>query len=125
MIMRSITVAGMAAVLSVLCFSPFKAMAVQYVQITEPFVNVYERLDPKSNVLETASKGKRFDLIYAGPLWYQVKVRDQIGWVERSAGRVIEGTDVFSTVLSIVLICAVLVGTIYTVALYIKKQKTA
>ena len=123
--MRSITVAGIVAILSMLCFSPFKVAAAQYVQITEPFVNVYERLDPKSNVLETAAKGKRFDLIYAGPLWYQVKVHDQIGWVERKAGRVVEGTDVFSMVLSIVLICAVLAGTIYTVSLYIKKQKTA
>ena len=123
--MRPITGAGMVAILSMLFFSPCKAAAVQSVQITEPFVNVYERLDPKSNVLETAAKGKRFDLLYAGPLWYQVKVRDQIGWVERKAGRVVEGTDVFSIVLSIVVICAVLAGTIYTVSLYIKKQKTA
>jgi hypothetical protein len=52
-------------------------------------------------------------------------VHDQIGWVERKAGRVVEGTDVFSIVLSIVVICAVLAGTIYTVSRYIKKQKTA
>jgi hypothetical protein len=123
--MRSVTVAAGAAVLAMLLLSPFSAEAAarQYVQITEPFVNVYERLDPKSSVILTAPKGKRFDLIYAGPLWYQVKVQDQIGWIERKAGRVVEGRNILSTVLSITLLIALLAGTLYFVFSYIKKQK--
>jgi hypothetical protein len=123
--MRSLTAAGIIAAVLLACFLPVKATAAQYVQITEPFINVYERLDPKSNVLTMAKKGDRLDLIYAGPLWYQVRVQDQIGWVERSAGRVTEGTNVVSILVSIALILAIVGGTLYVVITYINKQKTA
>jgi SH3-like domain-containing protein len=123
--MRSITIAALGAVFfSLLCFSPAIAAA-QYVQISDPFVNVYEQLNPKSNVLKMVKKGDRLELDFAGDKWYKVKIGDQIGWVERTAGHVVEGTNVFSTVLSIVLIVALLAGTIYVVARYINKQKTA
>jgi agmatine/peptidylarginine deiminase len=116
-----------AAVLAMMLIFPVTSNAAsqQYVQITESFINVYERLDPKSPVIVMAKKGDRFDLIYAGPIWYQVKVKDQIGWIERKAGRVIEGNNVFSTILSIVVVCALLAGTLYFVLRVIKKQKTA
>jgi len=125
--MRSVSVTGFAAVLALLLLSPFSIAAAtpQYVQITESFTNVYERLDPKSPVIIMAKRGDRFDLIYAGPLWYQVKVKDQIGWIERKAGRVIEGKNVFSTILSIVLVCALLAGTFIIVSRVINKQQTA
>jgi hypothetical protein len=71
-------------------------------------------------------KGDRLELIYAGTSWYQVKVRDKIGWVERKAGFVIEGANIFSPIMSIVLIVLVLTGTIYGVSYYIRKnQRTA
>ena len=124
--MRSVITAVSAAVLAMILFSPSAASAAsQFVKITEPFTNVYERLDPKSTVIKLAKKGDRFDLIYAGPLWYQIKVQDQIGWVERKAGRVVEGTGLFSMVISIVLIVVLVAGTFYAVSSYIKKQKTA
>ncbi|MGA2506708.1 MAG: SH3 domain-containing protein [Chitinispirillaceae bacterium] len=123
--MRFITATGIVAALSVLFFSPAKAAATQYVQISEPFVNVYEQLDPKSNVLKMVKKGDRLELDFAGDKWYKVKVGDQIGWVERTAGDVVEGSNSFSTVLSIVLIGILLAATIYVVTLYIKKQKMA
>jgi hypothetical protein len=125
MVMRFITLAGIAVIFSVVLLSPFKAAATQYVKITDPFVNVYEKLDPKSNVLKMVKKGDRLDLLYPGPIWYQVKVGDNIGWVERKAGTVVEGTSVLSTVLPIALIIVLLSGTIFGVSAYIKKQKTA
>jgi hypothetical protein len=123
--MRFITLAGIAVIFSVVLLSPFKAAATQYVKISDPFVNVYEKLDPKSNVLKMVKRGDRLELIYPGPIWYQVKVGDNIGWVERKAGSVVEGTSVLSTVLPIALIIIMLSGSIYGVAAYIKKQKTA
>jgi len=123
--MRLITLAGIAVIFSVVFLSPFKAAATQYVKISDPFVNVYEKLDPKSNVLKMVKKGDRLELIYPGPIWYQVKVEDNIGWVERKAGSVVEGTNILSTVFPIALIFVLLSGTIYGVAAYIKKQKTA
>jgi hypothetical protein len=124
--MRSVIAAVSAAVLAMILFSPSAASAASpYVRITDPFTNVYERLDPKSTVIKLAKKGDRFDLIYAGPLWYQIKVQDQIGWVERKAGRVVEGTSLFTTIISIMLIFVLIAGTFYAVVSYIKKQKTA
>jgi hypothetical protein len=123
--MRFITASSLAAVVLLVCFSPFKAAATQFVQISEPFVNVYELLDPKSTVVKMVKKGDRLELIFAGTSWYQVKVRDQTGWVERKAGVIVEGADAFSYALSIALILIALIGTIYGVVVYIKKQKTA
>jgi hypothetical protein len=125
MVMRFITVSGIAAVIAIICFSPINASAAQYVQITEPFVNVYERLDPKSNVVKTAAKGERFELIFAGDKWYNVKVKSQMGWVERKAGRIIEGRSVVPMLLTIALIVALVGGTLYVVITYINKQKSA
>jgi hypothetical protein len=124
--MRHVTLTVGTAIFALMLLSPFSVTAAeQSVQITEPFVNVYERLDPKSTVIKLAKRGDRFDLIYAGPLWFQVKVQDQIGWIERKAGRVVEGKGLFSTIIPIVLICVLVAGTFYVVSSYIKKQKTA
>jgi hypothetical protein len=124
--MRRLILSCCAAVFAVLTLVPMNASAAsQQVKITEPFVNVYERLDPKSNVLVMAKKGDRFDLIYEGPLWYQVKVKDQIGWIERKAGQVVEGRNLISLIASILVICGLLAGTIIFVARRINKQKTA
>ncbi|MBN2037336.1 MAG: hypothetical protein JW768_11385 [Chitinispirillaceae bacterium] len=123
--MRVITLSSMMAMVMVLCFSPQNASAAgQYVQITESFVNVYEYLDPKSKVIKMAAKGDRLELIYAGPSWYSVKVGSQNGWVERTAGKVIDRPSIFSPIISIILILIVLAGTIYGVSYYIKKQRT-
>jgi uncharacterized protein YraI len=122
--MRFLTAISLFAVVLVVFFSPCKAAANQYVQISDPFVNVYAELDPKSPVIKMAKKGDRLELNYAGASWYNVKIRDKDGWVERRAGRLVEGTDIFSYALSIVLILIALIGTIYGVSMRIKKQKT-
>jgi hypothetical protein len=123
--MRCITVSSMVAMFLVVCFTPFKAPAAsQYVQISDPFVNVYQYLDPKSTVLKMAKKGDRLELIYPGTSWYNVKVGNESGWVERKAGSIIDQPSILSPILSILLIIVVLAGTIYGVAYSIKKQKT-
>ena len=123
--MRLVTVSGIAMMLMAVCFSPFKATASQYVQISEPFVNVYQFLDPKSTVIKMVKKGDRLELIFAGTSWYNVKVGSESGWVERKAGYVVERADVTTPVVSIILIVLVLAGTIYGASYYIKKNKTA
>jgi hypothetical protein len=123
--MRWITISSVVAMFLVVCFSPFKASAAsQYVQITEPFVNVYEYLDPKSTVLKMVKKGDRLELIYAGTSWFNVKVGAKSGWVERKAGQIMDSPNIFSPIMSIILIVLVLAGAIFGVSLYIKKQKT-
>lgn len=123
--MRLAKVTGVCAAFFIACFSPLPASAAQYVQITEPFVNVYEKLDPKSSVIKTAAKGERFDLVFAGDKWYKVKVKGQEGWVELKAGRVVEGASVVSIIVTVVLLLALVGGTAYVVISYIKKQQTA
>lgn len=123
--MRCITLSGMVAMLLVVCFSPFKAGASQYVQISEPFVNVYEYLDPKSSVVKMVKKGDRLELIYAGTSWYNVKVGSKGGWVERKAGSIIDQPDMVGPIVSIVLIILAVAGVAYGVFYYIQKQKTA
>jgi hypothetical protein len=122
--MRWITLSSMAAMFLAVCFSPFNASAAsEFVQISEPFVNIYEYLDPKSTVIKMAKKGDRLELIYAGPSWYNVKVGNKTGWVERKAGILTNKPSVFMPVLSILLIIAVLGVTIFGIVYYIKNQK--
>jgi hypothetical protein len=123
--MRWITVSSMVAMFLVMCFSPSPSQAAgEYVQITEPFVNIYQFLDPKSKVVKMAKKGDRLELIYAGTSWYNVKIGNETGWVERKAGTLQEKPDIVSPIMSIVLIVIALAGTIYGVTYYVKKQKT-
>ena len=123
--MRGFTVSSVVTVLAIVFFMPINAMASQSVVISEPFVNVYERLDPKSNVLKLVKKGDRLDIIYAGPMWYQVKLGNTEGWVERKAGNVVEGTNILSTVISTLIILVIMGGTLTVVLMRINKQKTA
>lgn len=122
--MRFITASFALAMFLLAGFSPVKTFAAQqYVEISEPFVNVYEFLDPKSSVLSMVKKNDRLELIYAGTTWYQVKVGTKQGWVERKAGHVVDSQTFFSPALSIFLVLIVLAGTMYGVSFYMKKQK--
>jgi hypothetical protein len=123
--MRFITVSFALAMSFLAFFSPTKALgAQQFVEISEPFVNVYEFLDPKSTVLSMVKKNDRLELIYAGTTWYQVKIGAKQGWVERKAGHVVDGPSLLSPIISIIMIVLVLAGTIYGVSYYLKKQKS-
>lgn len=124
--MRFLTVSFAMAMFLLVSFSPVKTMAAQqYVEITEPFVNVYEFLDPKSSVLSMVKKNDRLELIYAGTTWYQVRIGPKQGWVERKAGHVVDGPAFFSPVISIILVILVLSGTMYGITYYLRKQKKA
>jgi hypothetical protein len=124
--MKLLTLPFVMAMFLMACFSPVKAVAAQqFVEISEPFVNVYEFLDPKSTVLSMVKKGDRLELIYAGATWYQVKIGPKQGWVERKAGHVVDGSAFLSPVMVIALVVLVAAGSIYGVSTYLNKQKKA
>ncbi len=60
------------------------------VQIEKQFANIYEYLDPKSTIIKQARKGEAYELVYAGTSWYQVRVRERVGWLERRAGEIVD-----------------------------------
>jgi hypothetical protein len=97
-----------------------------YVQITKPFANIYEYLDPQSTIVKQAHKGEYFELVSSGTSWYQVKVKDKVGWLEMRAGSVVNAPKkLFNTipfgifVLSIV----VLILTLGLVGFFLYRQK--
>ncbi len=100
----------------------------RYVEIKKPFASVYEYLDPKSQILVQATKNDHFELVYEGTSWYQVKVKNKVGWVEKSAGIIVSnpGITVFSIPLGTLLFfLLLLVATITGASFLIYKQKTA
>jgi hypothetical protein len=62
----------------------------KYVEVKKPFANIYEFLDPKSNVLKQVKQGDVLDLVYEGTSWYQVRVKEKVGWLEKRAGIVVD-----------------------------------
>lgn len=117
---------GMAFFILVLTLSSFSET--RYVEIKRPFASVYEYLDPKSQILIQATKKDHFELVYEGTSWYQVKVKNKVGWVEKSAGIVVSnpGITVFSIPLSTLLFfLLLLIATITGASFLIYKQKTA
>ena len=44
-------------------FTLINAKENNYVEIKKPFANIYEYLDPKSNILKQAKKGDFFELV--------------------------------------------------------------
>lgn len=100
----------------------------RFVEIRKPFTSVYEFLDPKSNIIVQATKNDRFELIYEGTSWYQIKVKDKVGWVEKNAGIIVNNPGL--TILSIPLgtllfFLFLLIATISGASFLIYKQKTA
>lgn len=96
----------------------------QFVKISKPFANVYEFLDPKSRILTQAKKGDHFELVYAGTSWYQVKVKEKVGWLERRAGDVV-GSPTAIPVGSVIVFVIVLVGTLAGVFFFVQRQRAA
>jgi hypothetical protein len=114
--------------LSLLCYlflaasSPFAAS--QFVEIKQPLANIYEFLDPKSNIIVQAKKGDHYELVYAGTSWYQVKVQEKVGWLERRAGEVVSSATSVP-IGSLVLLVVILLGTFGIVFVFVQKQRTA
>ncbi len=102
--------------------SPSSENGHKYVRITQPFANIYKELDPKSDVIREAKKGESLPLVQEGNSWFKVRVNENIGWIEKGAGKVIDdpsqGRMVPVTIFILVLLTAVIV-TIF----YIQRQK--
>ena len=120
--MKQFTVSILCFFFLLVSFSSSFAAAAKYVEIKNPFVNVYEFLDPKSNVLTQAKKGDHFELVYEGKAWYQIKIKDKVGWLEKKAGVVVNNPQYLpiGTFFAFVIL---LLGTLVAVSMYIYKQK--
>jgi len=98
-----------------------------YVEIRRPFANVYEYLDPKSTILRQAKKGEVFELIYEGTSWYQIKIKEKVGWLEKRAGDVIDTPRFMFFSMSVgtfLVFLVLLIGTLGSVSYMIYKQKS-
>jgi hypothetical protein len=112
------------SVVCLLVVAVFSARASQYVEIKAPLANIYEYLDPKSNIIIQAKKGEHYELVYPGTSWYQVKVKDKVGWLERKAGETVSSVSTIP-IGSLVLFLVLLIGTFGVVFVFIQKQRTA
>ncbi len=120
----------LSSTLLILCISVIAtyASATKYVKVRIPFANVYEFLDPQSSILQQASQNKYFELVYEGTSWYQIKVGENVGWLEKSAGTIIDnpGITIFSIPLgTLIFFLLLLATTIIGASLLIYKQKSA
>lgn len=82
----------------------------KWVEINAAFVNVYKRLDPKSDVIKQVKKGDRLELVNYGTSWYMIKLGNDSGWVERRYGEIVNSSTQ-SPVAAIVLILLIIGGT--------------
>lgn len=130
--MRFITLSTMIAVLSVFYVGSFAqsdsiagASATEkigYLLITEPFANVYERLDPMSPLIRQAKKGEYLELVYDGESWHKVKIDGKIGWVEKKAGKIVKNAGGVP-VGSVIFLLIIIGGTIGGVYYFIQKNR--
>jgi predicted PurR-regulated permease PerM len=109
-------------------FSGVQAKDNLLVEVQKPYANIYEYLDPTSNIIRQAKLGEHLELVYEGTSWYQVKTRGRFGWLEKRAGKVVDNPSRFlnsvsysSVIIFLVLIAATLGGVTY----YILRQKEA
>ena len=115
------------ACVTICCFGAQPALAREgkSVEINKPYANIYEYLDPKSNIIRQARKGELFELVYAGTSWYQIRVKERVGWLERRAGVVIDTPPqrlLGIPVGVLIAIVALLVVTLVGVAVVIVRQ---
>jgi hypothetical protein len=100
------------------------AQTKQFVSVTKPFVNVYQKLDPTSSVVGQARRGDHLELVAAGDSWYKVKMGTNEGWLEKRAGDVVNNSGNPSSVL-VIIILLVVAGVFGAVSVYIYKSKTS
>jgi hypothetical protein len=95
----------------------------QFVKVKSSLANIYEFLDPKSNIIRVAKEGDRFEMVFEGTSWYQIKVQDnKVGWLEKNAGTVVSGSN-SSNAGTWIVILILFFGTLGGVFYYINKQK--
>ena len=78
----------------------------------------------KSNIIRVAKKGDHFELVFEGTSWYQVKVSDKVGWLDKKYGAVVDNPNP-SYLGTFIVFTILLVGTLAGVSYYIYKQKTS
>ncbi len=94
---------------------------IKYVVVKKPFPNVYEKLDPKSAIIQKVKQGDFLELLSEGESWFKVKVGDKEGYLERKAGKVVDKKG--ASVVTIILYSLVLLGCAFGVYYYFKRQK--
>jgi hypothetical protein len=96
------------------------ASEAQFVRVKKPFANVYEFLDPQSKIVVQAKKGDYYPLVYEGTSWYQVKVKEQVGWLEKRAGQVVSSrnTTIFSLPVPTFVLVVILLAATFGVSLF-------
>jgi hypothetical protein len=115
---------GVCAFLFFVLAQPLHAGSGRYVKVENPLANIYEFLDPKSNIIRVAKKGDAFEMIFEGTSWYQIKVQDKVGWLEKKEGKVCDNPTT-SNAGTWIAITILLLGTLGGVYYYIYKQKLA
>jgi hypothetical protein len=115
---------GVCAFLFLTFAHPLQAKASQFVKVENSLANIYEFLDPKSNIIRVAKKGDYFEMVFEGTSWYQIKVQDKVGWLEKKCGTVVDNPHT-SNAVTYIIITILLLGTLGGVYYYIYKQKAA
>jgi hypothetical protein len=115
---------GVCAFLFLSLAHPTHAKSSQFVKVENSLANIYEFLDPKSNIVRVAKKGDCFEMVFEGTSWYQIKVQDKVGWLEKKAGTVVDNPN-SSNAATYIVIAILLLGTLGGVYYYIYKQKAS
>jgi hypothetical protein len=63
-------------------------------------------------------------MVFEGTSWYQIKVQDKVGWLEKKAGTVVDNPST-SHAGTVIVIAVLLLGTLGGVYYYIYKQKAS
>ncbi len=113
---------GVCAFIVLTMVMPLHANTGTFVKVDKSLANVYEFLDPKSNIIRVAKEGDRFEMVFEGTSWYQIKVQDKVGWLEKKSGSVVSGQS-GSNAVTWIAIAILFLGTLGGVYYYIYKQK--
>jgi hypothetical protein len=116
---------GVCAFIFLALARPLQAGSGQYVKVESSLANIYEFLDPRSNIIRVAKEGDRFEMIFEGTSWYQIKVQDKVGWLEKKSGSVVIGGGASSNAGTWIAITILFLGMLGGVYYYINKQKLA
>jgi uncharacterized protein YgiM (DUF1202 family) len=122
-----LVILGCLIVIAAAWFYTPQAADTKWVKIKKPFVNVYKFLDPQSTILKQAKKGDYFELVYEGTSWYQVKIQDNVGWLEKRSAILVNSPNatIFSVPMeTLVLFFFLLLGTFAGVSFFIYRQKS-
>jgi hypothetical protein len=123
---KPLCLVGLCAIAVMLMVRSAGAEPTKFVQITEPFAKVYRYLDPKSEVIKLARKGESFELVYEGTSWYQIKIKDSVGWLEHRYGVITDAPHFLAFSVSfwtLALFVVLLLGTLGGVSYMIYRRK--